>query len=172
MALSDPAEKLPPAKYGIDRIQKHSVVTDVVLVQKMGIGTKVGNDMNPGADRPGGFESATELTGQPPDLEVIVPPSAQIFSSIHQIVQIVLWSYQQLVDRCDRGLSMWFSQFETEGRCRTTRGTDGLDSGGPVKPNGIRRPRVHTSPSNVWKDLTCYPAGEGFRTWELAAEHE
>jgi hypothetical protein len=75
MPLSDPAEKFPFTKYCIHRIQKHSIVTDVVLLQKMGVGAEVGNDMHPGSSRPGGFEGSTELTGQPSDLRVIVPPA-------------------------------------------------------------------------------------------------
>jgi hypothetical protein len=107
----------------------------MVLLQKMGVGTKVSNDMHPGLSRSCGFESSSELTGQPSDLKVTVPPAAKILSGIHQIIQIVIWSYQQLIDRCNRGLPMRLSQLKSEGRRGTTCSTDGLDPGGPVKPN-------------------------------------
>ncbi len=75
MLLSYPAEKLPPPKGGVHRIQKQGVVSDVVLLQKMGVGAEVCDDMHPGASRSGGFESSSELTGQPSDLGVVVAPA-------------------------------------------------------------------------------------------------
>jgi hypothetical protein len=73
--LSYPAEKLPPPKDGVHRIQKQGVVSNVVLLQKMGVGTEVSDYMHPAASRPGGFERSSELTGQPSDLRVVVPPA-------------------------------------------------------------------------------------------------
>jgi hypothetical protein len=73
--LSYPAEKLPLPEDGVHRIQKQSVVSDMVLLQKMGVGAEVSDDMYPGASRPGGFERSSELTGQPSDLGFIMAPA-------------------------------------------------------------------------------------------------
>jgi hypothetical protein len=170
--LSYPAEKLPLPKDGIHRIQKHRIVTDVVLLQKMGVGTEVSDDMYPGASRSSGFESSSELTGQPSDLGVIVTPAAKILSGIHQVVHIVFGCYQQLVDRCNCGLAMRLSQLQAEGSRRSTGGTDGLYSGGPVKPSGIRWPRIRAGPPDVREHFARHPAGECPCTGEFAAKDQ
>ena len=76
MSLSRPAEKLPLPKDGVHRAQEQSIVADMVLVQEVGVGSEVRDDLHPGTRRPGGFESSSELAGQPSDLGVDVASAA------------------------------------------------------------------------------------------------
>jgi hypothetical protein len=140
--LCNPAEELPLPEDGVHRIQEQGIVVDMVLVEEVGVGSEIRDDMHPSTSRPGGFESSSELTGQPSDLGIDVASAAEIFRGIHQVVQIVLRCYQKLVNRCNRGLAMGLSQLQPEGTRRSTSSPDGLDSGGPVEPGGIRRPGI------------------------------